>query len=562
MICMPVPSMMAVDSDFDICTYNCNGINDNKKRKDVFDFLRQQKCNIYFLQETHLKYDDESFIRSCWGYDIWLAGSESNKNGVAILFNNNFEYKLHNIIRDPDGCFIIMDVELLKKRVTLVNLYGPSAGDKPQYFDRISEHIEQIENRLVIAAGDWNVVLNMQLDCRNYRSNTNKPQTRKKIFDLMEKHDLVDVFREIYPDKHKFTWRKFNSTKQGRLDYFLVTEELMPEVKGAGVGSRYRSDHSVVSISLKTNAFKRDKPFWKFNNSLLRDKVYIDEIKKLILRIKKQYALHVYNINNFDRILDEEIQFQISDQLFFETLLMEIRGKTISYASFKKKQETLLEHNLVKEIQYLEDNIDQSLLSLIEDRKSQLQEIRNRRLEGMIIRSRVRWLQEGEKVSRYFCNLENRNFCSKSLGFLERGDGSTIFEQKEILEEVKCFFTDLYSHRDIAEVDLTEVLTDTPVLTNEDSESIEGLLTYAEAHTALKNMKNNKSPGPDGFSVEFYKFFFSDIGTFLVRSINGGFQNEELSVTQKQGVITCIPKDGKPKQHVKNWRPNSLLNTS
>ena len=71
--------------------------------------------------------------------------------------------------------------------------------------------------------------------------------------------------------------------------------------------------------------------------------------------------------------------------------------------------------------------------------------------------------------------MENRTFVANHRDFLERDDGSTTFEQNEILEEVKCFLTDLYRHRDIAEVDLTEVLTDTPVLTNEDSESIEGV---------------------------------------------------------------------------------------
>ena len=53
-----------------------------------------------------------------------------------------------------------------------------------------------------------------------------------------------------------------------------------------------------------------------------------------------------------------------------------------------------------------------------------------------------------------------------------------------------------------------------------------------------------------------------DIGHFIVRSLNYAFESGELSVTQKQGVITCIPKDNKDKLLLKNWRPISLLNVS
>ena len=47
-------------------------------------------------------------------------------------------------------------------------------------------------------------------------------------------------------------------------------------------------------------------------------------------------------------------------------------------------------------------------------------------------------------------------------------------------------------------------------------------------------MKNDKSPGSDGYTTEVFKFFFSDLGTFMVRTINNGFDKGEISVTQRQ----------------------------
>ena len=66
---------------------------------------------------------------------------------------------------------------------------------------------------------------------------------------------------------------------------------------------------------------------------------------------------------------------------------------------------------------------------------------------------------------------------------------------------------------------------------------LEGELTPQETLSALKLMKNGKSPGMDGFTTEFYKFFWKDINPFVIRSLNHGYEKGHLSVTQRQGVI-------------------------
>ena len=180
----------------------------------------------------------------------------------------------------------------------------------------------------------------------------------------------------------------------------------------------------------------------------------------------------------------------------------------------------------------------------------------------MIIRSRQEWIHKGEKPTNYFCNLENRNYTSKQMTFLEKNDNTLIFDNESIVKETKNFYQDLYSNKEVDNVNLNDLAISPNKLNNLEKERLEGKITYQEAQLALKDMKNNKSPGSDGFSAEFLKFFFINIGHFLVRSLNYGFDTGSLSITQRQGIITCIPKENKDKRFLKNWRPISLLNVT
>ena len=79
----------------------------------------------------------------------------------------------------------------------------------------ISEHIEYIGDSFVIAAGNWNEVLNMKLDVHNYSGNVTKPSTRrKKINELMEKYEMTreatTLIEEIQHNKTRASRLFFN----------------------------------------------------------------------------------------------------------------------------------------------------------------------------------------------------------------------------------------------------------------------------------------------------------------------------------------------------------------
>ena len=73
-------------------------------------------------------------------------------------------------------------------------------------------------------------------------------------------------------------------------------------------------------------------------------------------------------------------------------------------------------------------------------------------------------------------------------------------------------------------------------------------------------MKNEKSPGTDGFTAEFTNFLGWILGNEVLKSLNEAFYTGELSTTQKQGIITLLPKNNKPREFIQNWRPITLLN--
>ena len=95
------------------------------------------------------------------------------------------------------------------------------------------------------------------------------------------------------------------------------------------------------------------------------------------------------------------------------------------------------------------------------------------------------------------------------------------------MNEIERFYKSLYScyGDNLKEVELNSIISSEYYsrLNKNSSSELEGFISKEEALSALKLMKNNKSPGSDGFATEFYEFFWRDLGIFLVRSLNYGF---------------------------------------
>ena len=84
-------------------------------------------------------------------------------------------------------------------------------------------------------------------------------------------------------------------------------------------------------------------------------------------------------------------------------------------------------------------------------------------------------------------------------------DGSILTQTNAILEETKQFYESLYKNRKTEDSKIEQLIKKKyPKIAEEEAENLEGKITVEEAICALKRLKNGKSPGSDGFIVEFF----------------------------------------------------------
>lgn len=172
-------------------------------------------------------------------------------------------------------------------------------------------------------------------------------------------------------------------------------------------------------------------------------------------------------------------------------ILLEIRGKCISHATYKKREMAKQETEIIRDIKFLEENLNEANVQLLERKRQKLFEIRRKKVDGMIIRSRAKWTGDSEKKIEIFCNLEKINFVPRSMCFIQKENGEIIQDSKSITSESKSFHEKLYASKeaDILDEAIDENL-DHPTLTSEERDSLEGLINIQELSISVKKNKN------------------------------------------------------------------------
>lgn len=561
-------------SQLKIKSFNVNSIGNKTKRGQIFEFIRKDPADIYVLIDTRIDKRIENQIRTEWGGKAIFSSYSSQARGVGIFFSRHLDIEISELKADTKGNSLQILFKFDNKTINLNCIYGPN-NDQPDFFLNMFSVIEDWQPDFSIFCGDFNLVLNQNFDTFNYKRENNI-QARNTVLNAIQYYELVDIWRHNNPDKKKYTWVKkdsINPKKCARLDFFLISEGLIPYVKDCAIEHGAFSDHSVISLAIDFSNFTRGPGFYKFNNSLLKSTEYVGKVKQIIKNVTRQYSKHEFNNDFWENLSNEQLQeidLNINPQLFFDVLLMEVRGMTIAYSSTLKKLKNERFKKLKEDIetltqQILDDPNNIEIKNNLAIFQNELELLIKHDAEGAAVRTKAFYSIEGEKPSNFFCKLEKNMGTKKFISELRLSNGRISRHQKEIETEIFNFYKNLYKKTDTPEQSIEEFLGDDLQYIKKLSEAeclkCEGDITLTEISNYLLKLRNNKSPGTSGFTGEFYKFFYPDIKHRLHESINHTYKIGKLSPSQNLGITTLIPKADKNKIELKNWRPLCLLNT-
>ena len=334
------------------------------------------------------------------GGSIYFSHGMNNARGVAICIKKGLQYEFLSKYTVVQGKAMVLEILLNECKLLLINVYAPNEDD-PAFFQCIFNQVEALDYDHLIIGGDFNKVLDMDMDKKSKCKNMVVPKAVDFLNAYIEENLWVEAWHQLNPDKCQFTWFHRNPhVVMSRIDYFLMPFSTFGHVDSCDIIPDVHTDHSFVRMEISLHREARGRGLWKMNISLLQNIDYINEINNIISqRFGGEDIVNIKSIWELFKIEVAEFSMKFSKQLaqdrknkvtWLQTILKDMLDK---FSKLNLNSPTMVSQ--IEEWNVVIDTIK------IELEKESLVAVR-----GALIRSRVQWANEGEKCIKYFLNLE------------------------------------------------------------------------------------------------------------------------------------------------------------
>uniref|UniRef100_A0A8I3W147 RNA-directed DNA polymerase n=1 Tax=Callithrix jacchus TaxID=9483 RepID=A0A8I3W147_CALJA len=537
--------MAVSNSHITILTLNVNGLNAPIKRHRLANWIKIQNPSVCCIQETHLTCKDTQRLKIKGWRKIYQANGKQKKAGVAILISDKIDFKATNIKRDKEGHYILVKGSIQQEELTILNIYGPNAG-APRYIRQVLNDFQRDLDSHTIIVGDFNTPLSI-LD-RSTRQKINKDI--QGLNSDLEQANLIDIYRTLHPKSTEYTFFSAPHYTYSKIDHIIGSKALLNKCKTTEIITNSLSDHSAIKLELRIQKPTQNRTAsWKLNNWLLNVDWVNNEIKS---EIKKFFETN----ENEDTTC----------QNLWDTFKAVSRGKYIAISAHMRRMERSKIDTLLSKLKELEEqdqkNSKPSRRQEITKIKAELKEIEIRKTLQKINKSKSWFFEKINKIDRPLARLIKNKRENNQIDAIKNDKGEITTVSTEIQTIIREYYKQLYAHKlvNLEEMDKFLDSCDLPSLNQEEAETMNRPITRSEVEAAIKSLPHKKSPGPDGFTAEFYQTHKEELVPFLLKLFQTIQKEGILPKSFYETNIILIPKPSRDPTRKENFRPISMMN--
>jgi hypothetical protein len=161
--------------------------------------------------------------------------------------------------------------------------------------------------------------------------------------------------------------------------------------------------------------------------------------------------------------------------------------------------------------------------------------------------SRIQWLAEGDRNTRFFHLRASKRKKRNRINRLKRPDGSFTEDGQEMSSMTREFYNNLYSSE--GTTGMEEVLDSVPIsMTHDMNEKLVPPFTESEVKLALFQMYPLKAPGPDGYPAHFFQKHWDLCGEEVTRAVLRILRGEDSPAGINKTFVVLIPKVAIPEE--------------
>jgi ribonuclease HI/exonuclease III len=527
-----------------LTSWNCRGLGNASKAEAVMDLQKIEPTDILMLQET--KIEDRMLLdisKSKWKKSAGKAvSSRGSSGGLATLWTED-AFLLNKSHETQHWIFTELTHYASKLTISLFNLYVPvTYSEKRECWTSLSAFLDQHNPSNIILAGDLNIVLKSK---EKRGGSISRDPMLTFVEELQQQWDLLD----FSPIRGLYTWSNNRTGTEhisARLDRFLVQGSLIMDKKiiKTKILPKLTSDHKPIQLLLEEEEDLGPLPF-RFSPLWIEREGFYETVKEAWAKSFSGSSSFVW-----------EQKLKATKQALKEWIKNPVPTPINTRKEAVYNLETLQTEMESKEItaELLEQEI-----------KAQSSTYRSLRKEEEYwrIKSRSLWLKAGDRNTSFFHRQYRARLSRNHISEIKTTEGQVSKGFTQIKAAADSHFRNLFSEGTQAtEGEIAEFLANIPHLVRpEDNAALTSEVTEEEIIKVIWSMGSDKAPGPDGFTIHFYKVCWNIIKRDLQKMIKGFMRKAKIGGGINSTYLALIPKESNPETFAR-FRPISLCNAS